>query len=332
MLYKAASSLPGVHLRKGSLKKLCTQVLLADYLNHRSILARSTFDALHDKLNKVALASGSQQSILSLVSVFFEERYGSDVAYALRRPLPSVYAADEPPQSLLPWTCAPSQNLIDTLCDVPLDIIVHCIRKLTSSRPTFSARARRKTCSGLIKHILDRTRCLICMGHDFICDLIVAYFPFNYDSNLSEEEKITRILKHEYDADIINRLMSVSLNVPLPKAVQLANSRREKKMTRVQDEKNEQIAYDQEWPSVVPKQTVFACLHRYYEGTKWSDPPVCAVCAQSRADAIDFDPRAHLDVDLQCLFLTDEFIIRKCCSIIVYAVLFRESCLRWPHA
>lgn len=41
----------------------------------------------------------------------------------------------------------------------------------------------------------------------------------------------------------------------------------------------------------------------------------CAVCAQYRADAIDFDPRLHSDV----------FIIWKCCSIVVYVVLSRES-------
>ncbi|KAF8426441.1 hypothetical protein L210DRAFT_3420646, partial [Boletus edulis BED1] len=75
--------------------------------------------------------------------------------------------------------------------------------------------------------------------------------------------------------------------------------------------KNSVLTYDREWPSVVPKEAVFTCLHRYYEGTKWTEPPVCAVCAQYHDDATAVD-LSDSSVNLDCLQVEDEFIVRKC--------------------
>lgn len=148
------------------------------------------------------------------------------------------------------------------------------------------------------------------MCYDFICNLVVAYFPFDYDSSHSEKDKLNCILCHEYDADIINRLVCVS--VLLQKSVKAANMRREKRLARVEDKKKEMTAFDHGWPAIVPKQTIFGCLNHYYEGTKWSDPPVCAVCAQYQLDANNFDLLSDSSLDLDCLILKDEFVIRKC--------------------
>lgn len=89
-------------------------------------------------LRGVTLPDGSQQSILSSISAFFEHRYGPAVATALRRPPAPVYAANEPSHDLLPWTHAPLDHLIGTLHDVPLDVIVQCICNITHTRPVFT--------------------------------------------------------------------------------------------------------------------------------------------------------------------------------------------------
>jgi hypothetical protein len=41
--------------------------------------------------------------------------------------------------------------------------------------------------------------------------------------------------------------------------------------------------------TVVPNNTIFSCLNRYYEGSKCISPPVCAVCGQYREDATSME-------------------------------------------
>ena len=162
------------------------------------------------------------------------------------------------------------------LCIVPHRYYPYENCKCFKSPLAFSTHSHHTTCSGLISHILGHMRCLICMGYEFICDLITAYLPFNSDSSLLEEEKIIWILrlKHKYDTDIIT---SVSLNVSLiPKAAQLVNSRHEKKMTKRMN-RLRMIKSGWELCKANYVQFQITCLHHdYYEawGTKWSNPPV----------------------------------------------------------
>lgn len=119
---------------------------------------------------------GSQHSVLSTISAFFELHWGAVVATALRRlPVP-VYAADEPSLDPLPWTYALLDHLTDTLCDVPLDVIAKCIHDIAYVPLVFTTKSRRKTYSGFIKHILGHARCLSRMCYDCICNLVVRWF------------------------------------------------------------------------------------------------------------------------------------------------------------
>ena len=40
------------------------------------------------------------------------------------------------------------------------------------------------------------------------------------------------------------------------------------------------------WPQTVPKDVVHGCLNAYYEGSRWTVPPVCCVCSR-RQHAVD---------------------------------------------
>jgi hypothetical protein len=129
----------------------------------------------------------------------------------------------------------------------------------------------------------------------------------------SDEQYIIDILCCEYGRVVVERLGHGTISRPERRKV----TRREHKIRGAADARSLETLRRSEWPTPVSKEVVLDCLHRYYEGSKWIDPPVCAVCSQrqreSRTVVISANPESPpSDISLEVLRLTDPFIIRKC--------------------
>ncbi|KAG2738321.1 hypothetical protein P692DRAFT_20639125, partial [Suillus brevipes Sb2] len=85
-----------------------------------------------------------------------------------------------------------------------------------------------------------------------VCDILLCYLPLSYPCGQLDEEYILQIMSFEYGS-----------------VIELAN-----------EAQNLDAVRRIEWPAPVSKEVILGCLHRYYEGTKWTDPPICAVCSQ----------------------------------------------------
>ncbi|KAG1849529.1 hypothetical protein F4604DRAFT_1810884 [Suillus subluteus] len=70
----------------------------------------------------------------------------------------------------------------------------------------------------------------------------------------------------------------------------------------------------QQWPTHVPKDTVLSCLRDYCDGSVWTPPPVCAVCAQHEYDCelVVISSGEPSALNLERLHIRDPFIIMKC--------------------
>lgn len=121
---------------------------------------------------------------------------------------------------------------------------------------------------------------------------------------------VVKILEHEYGRNIVDTL---STSPPLSsKADELKIARRNHKLEGIAAAQQASAQYDCEWPSVVPYNVVLKCLDQYYEGSKWTEPPVCAVCGQYQRNIEIYDLSHGEHLNLGVLRLCDLFIIEKC--------------------
>ncbi|KAG2039387.1 hypothetical protein BDR03DRAFT_1009020 [Suillus americanus] len=90
---------------------------------------------------------------------------------------------------------------------------------------------------------------------------------------LSFSTEVLVILEFEYGPSLVHRL---SLQDPSP-AEQLKLKRREQKQLHIRDQAQMSLERQQQWPTHVPKETVLSCLHHYYEGSVWTQPPPSAL-------------------------------------------------------
>ncbi|KIK79167.1 hypothetical protein PAXRUDRAFT_162031 [Paxillus rubicundulus Ve08.2h10] len=155
------------------------------------------------------------------------------------------------------WATLPLNDLTHCLVVLHLDILtkyIWCL--LAQRRPTLNSRSRQKTCNGLIIHICEWLKYLLTVGYSMVCDILLCYLPFTAPSALPDSHYILLILKHEYGDLVIQHL---SCTLP-SKSEDL------------------EIQWQIEWPTAIPVQTTMQCLRQYCEGSKWSEPSVCAVC------------------------------------------------------
>ncbi|KAN0101168.1 hypothetical protein V8E55_001152, partial [Tylopilus felleus] len=177
-------------------------------------------------------------------SVYFDTLYGLEPPY-------TIHAFSDDPASVhnpgLEWVHLPLDDLVSRLHRLTMDILSASIQHLPSEgHPSINRCSRRRTCVGLIQRILSHA-----------CYLETA-------TDKTDNYYLVQILEHEYGQVIIaqkvawrdERIGDVS-------AAQLASA-----------------AYDQDWPSVIPQNVVLSCLNQYYEGSKWTKPPVCTVCGE----------------------------------------------------
>lgn len=87
------------------------------------------------------------------------------------------------------------------------------------------------------------------------------------------------------------------------------DKRRQRKLDSITAVRDASAQYDREWPAVVPNEVVFHCLNRFHEGSKWVEPPVCAICGQYKRDVVE---SVASDLELGLLRLTDPLLIQKC--------------------
>ena len=63
----------------------------------------------------------------------------------------------------------------------------------------------------------------------------------------------------------------------------------------------------------MPREVVLDCLNEYMDGSKWCEPPICAICSCYARDVVSVPISADLTpYNLELIRVSDEFIIRKC--------------------
>ncbi|KAN0076738.1 hypothetical protein V8E55_010593 [Tylopilus felleus] len=193
--------------------------------------------------------------VVPLVSVYFDTLYGLE-------PPHTIHAFSNDPASVhnpgLEWVHLPLDDLVSRLHRLTMDILSASILP-PAGRPSINRRSRRRTCVGLIQHILSRACCL-----ETATDKTDNYY-------------LVQILEHEYGQVIIGTLAT---SPQTRKAEAQKVARRDKRIGDVSAAQLASAAYDRDWPSVIPQNVVLSCLNQYYEGSKWTKPPVCAVCGE----------------------------------------------------
>ncbi|KAN0081358.1 hypothetical protein V8E55_008982 [Tylopilus felleus] len=98
-----------------------------------------------------------------------------------------------------------------------------------------------------------------------------------------------RVLQHEYGLIVVSALATPRAQPEA--AADAARQAEEKNGTALpvellksarRDRRTEKVHaarhISADWPSIVPQDVVLSCLNQYYEGLKWTEPLVCAVC------------------------------------------------------
>jgi hypothetical protein len=274
-------------------------------------MAKSTAEIITD-LASVSLPFKCDRQLLFLVSAFFEDLYGSEVAGVLRRPVLPTYVYESAGDFMLPWTSLPTKDLVQRLRKVRLDTLSDSIRQSPlTPPPIISRRSQSRTASALVSHIRTRVTYLQVVGYTVLCDIFLAYFPYS-SAFLQVSELISRILHFEYGSAVVEALNEEPNTLTRIDRRRLA--RRQHKETQLSVVAAEAVDRQSQWPVIVPQHTVLSCHSSYYKGTQWQCPPVCAVCAQHVDDcpSIVITDSETIDIHLDSLRLTDAFIIQKC--------------------
>lgn len=315
-----SSSISKLSLAKGKArsKDALVSILLAHFLQARSSLCGRSAAELVDEYSNIELPVGCARNALSLLSVHFESRYGSDVATALRNPPDPVYSFSDDVRVVhnhdpcIEWASLSKDKLVDRLHKLSMETLSESIQHLVpEGRPSVIGCSRRRTCSGLIQHLLERLRYLECAGADTLCNIYLTYFPMGVSMAEPDSYYVVKILEREYGQKIVD-ILARSPQAPPCKAVELKNARRKNKLESVIAAQQAMAQYEREWPTVVPQNVVFDCLNRYYEGSMWTEPPICAVCGQYQRNVKTYDLPHNGDLELDVLRLRDPFIIRQC--------------------
>ena len=172
----------------------------------------------------------------------------------------------------------PLDDLVSRLHRLTMDIVSVSIQHLPSEgHPSINRCSRRRTCVGLIQHILSHACYLEYAGAVAICDIYLTYYPFRTATDKTDNYYLVQILEHKYGQVIIGTLAT---SPQTHKAEAQKVAWRDERIGDVSAAQLASAAYDQDWPSIIPQNVVLSCLNQYYEGSKWTKPPVCAVCGE----------------------------------------------------
>jgi hypothetical protein len=312
----SVSVLSECSLLLGSKLKRSSKANHVQHILHNIRVVRSEFSDLSpasvtERLSDIELPSACGRALLPLLCAHFVKIFGAQVANALRHPLPVSYAVLSSPATQIPWMSLSTEELVRRLRRLSIETLADSIRGLPlNGRPVLNSRSRTKMCNGLVVHIRARTSCLQAMGSRLLSDVWLAYFPFEPPSSVSDSGYLVSILEFEYGSSVVCRLSQEILSI----SDQRKLARRELKQSQVREQAQMSFDRQQQWPMRVADETVLSCLRQYYEGSNWTQPPVCAVCAQYQLDCelIDLSSVDFSALNLESLRIRDPFIITKC--------------------
>jgi len=136
------------------------------------------------------------------------------------------------------------------------------------------------------------------------------------DLALPRSELVEALLREEFGRQISKQLISLpSLVIAKEKSKHVRREKRTLAVTEAHETREECV---RSWPQVVLRNIVCESLNTYYEGSRWSTPPVCCVCSRQQYDVEIHDVVLKSDDELpdhlstlrngdESLFPDDEF-------------------------
>ncbi|KAG2123405.1 hypothetical protein DEU56DRAFT_983831 [Suillus clintonianus] len=247
VLKQCAVALPGTKVQRGS-KAVLVRAILQSFQTARSEFTGLSCACATSRLHDVQLPS-------------------SYVAEVLRRPPPAAYAVHPCPVSPIPWTSLSTEELVRRLLKLSVDTLTNSIHLLPLfGRPAINSRSRAKMCNGLVCHVRERALYLQAVGSHVLSAIWLSYFPFEHPFAHPDSHYILTVLEVEYGPDVVR---SLSQEVQSP-ANRLKMMRREQRNIHLREEVQLSLQRQQQWPVLVPNETVLASLNRYYEASRWS--------------------------------------------------------------
>ncbi|KAI5984360.1 hypothetical protein EDD15DRAFT_2309817 [Pisolithus albus] len=127
-----------------------------------------------------------------------------------------------------------------------LGTLADIIRSLPSfsTHPTINSRSRIKTAQALLSHTVCRARFLLAVGSSIVTDIYLSHFPSESSASHPDEYYILRILQNKQK-----------------------HARRERKANAVIAAQQLFLQRENNWPSIVPNETITSCLAQYYDGS-----------------------------------------------------------------
>jgi len=297
-------------------KDNCVKVILNHFCNRRAMLSAMNTDDLLDHLSSRSVPLGCTRFRTTVLAAEFQALYGESLASVLRTPPPLQAFFDMETAALrasevmsLPWIRAPLHVLTRNLEKLSSAAIQTCLDNLPPPRSVFKMRSHRKTCNALANHIRLRAISLFLAGPSTMADVFTTHFPFHPYTDAPDTFFFLQILNVEFGSTIISQLSLEWLSSSAQRRIDRAEHRQHaiEEAIAIRDDRATQ------WPSPVPHAVVLDCLNKYMDGSKWCEPPVCAVCSCYARDVVSVPISDDLSpYNLDLLRISDEFIIRKC--------------------
>ena len=199
----------------------------------------------------------------SLISKFFQDRYGNSVAPSLRclvtkQQFEGISSILEPVgHDDVPWFGTSFYDMDLALLRLPKKTILKCLQSVPSYlRPIYKTRSVQSCSSALVHHIRGRIRYLCSLTNYQFFQAYFSVLPFCTDYQKPRGELIERILTYEYNHEVIGPLSTSHLS--------LASRRKiERRVAKTQNAA-ETLAWERQltssWPTIVDDDTIFYCL------------------------------------------------------------------------
>jgi len=110
----------------------------------------------------------------------------------------------------------------------------------------------------------------------------MTHFPFQPCIDASDIFFFSQILDREFGTTIISQLFHKLLTTSAQQRIIRVEHRRhaiEEAITT----RGERVC---QWPSPVPREVELDCLNEYMDGSKWCEPPICAICSYYVRDVV----------------------------------------------